>query len=152
MGRKKKKSRFESFFGDFDDIFGFDIPMGEGFSGYSIEIRSTPEGTEVHAKVYGDTDVKALKERLERMYPGAKIVIEGEETGPMIRRVDEAEETTAKEEKVEERGVSITFRGGKPIIMRQEAEERELKKEEAKPTEGIEIIFRKGKPIIKRIE
>ena len=156
MPKKKKRGFFDDFFGDFGDIFDF---AGEGgFGGYSIEVRSTPEGTEVHAHVYGNVDVEKLKRKLESMYPGAKIVIEGEgvEEKPLIRRIDE-EEAKEEERRIEEprEGVSITFKEGKPIIIRHGVEKiiREEEKKERKAEKlGVEITFRKGKPIIKRIE
>jgi len=142
--RWKKRKWFDDFFGGFEDFIGGDIEGG--FGGYSIEIRSTPEGTEVYARVYGDTDREALKRHLEDMYPGAKIVIEGGEDQRLIRRVDEHEERDVGREE----GVSITFESGKPIIVKREKKMTEQKTSGEAPS--VEIVFKKGKPIIKRVD
>ncbi len=159
MTKKRKRGFFDGFFDDFFGDIGdiFDIPLEGGMGGYSIEIRTTPEGTEVHAQVHGNVDTEKLKKRLENMYPGAKIVIEGEqeESKPLIVREDEHKVERKQEVS---RGVEITFRKGEPIIRRvdeeakTETKEDQKKKQEEKSKGFVEITFKKGKPIIKRIE
>jgi len=86
MPSKKKRSFIDDLFGgsifeEFERLF----EEGMGESGYSISVTQTPEGTKVYAKVGKDTDVNALRRRLEQQYPGAEIVIEGGQ--PLIREI-----------------------------------------------------------------
>ncbi len=158
MVKKKKRGFFDDIFDEFESMF--DIPLEGGMSGYSIEIRSTPNGMEVHARVYGDTDPQKLREQLENMYPGAKIVIETEEgeSGAYIRREEEPEVFSRQEEpqKMNKPSISIAFSGGKPIIIRHDSVEASSTKKEGtkKDTKKgtVRITFKKGRPIIKRIE
>ncbi len=148
MPKRRKRSLFDEIFGDFEEFF--DMPLEGGMGGYSIEIRSTPEGTEVHARVYGNTDPRRLREQLERMYPGAKIVIEGEEKAevPLIRR-ESSEHIDEQRERQEGERVSIMFREGRPLIVRDDQPKKEGKDESK---ESVKIVFRGGKPIIKRVD
>jgi len=98
MPNKKRKSLIDelfgaSFFEDFENLFGEEIES----SGYSISITQTPEGTKVYAKVGKNTDVNALRRRLEQQYPGAQIEIEGGK--PLIREISTK---SIKEENSEE--------------------------------------------------
>lgn len=79
--RKKKKGLFDEIFEDFFREF----EAMEGLGGYSISVISSGGKTKVHVKADKNTDVRKLREELERMYPGAEITIEGgriEEIGP----------------------------------------------------------------------
>jgi len=90
MPRKKRRSLIDELFGgspfeDFDRLFE-DFERGEGIEGgYSISVSQTPQGTKVYAKVGKDTDVNALRRRLQQQYPGAQIEIEGGR--PLIREI-----------------------------------------------------------------
>lgn len=158
MPKKRKRSFFDDFFGNFFDDFEeiFDMPLEGGMGGYSVEIRTTPEGTEVHAQVYGNVDTEKLKKRLESMYPGAKIIIKGEQTEskPLIVR----EEIRKIEDKSEKsKSVEITLRQSKSIIKRIDKESEVVTREDdqkkhEKQKGFVEITFKKGKPIIKRVE
>lgn len=157
MKKKKRRGFFDDLFDQFDRLF--EAPFEGSMSGYSIEIRSTPEGTEVHARTYGDTNAEELRRRLEQMYPGAKIVIEGEEESREIIRKEESEKIgeIKREEEIGLEGprVSISFKKGEPIIIRHDEHKMDKpkkteKKKEKKKT--VEIIFRGGEPIIKRID
>jgi len=70
-----------------DELFDrFEFEKGDEVkSGYSISVTQTPQGTKVHAKVGKDTDVNALKRRLQEQYPSAQIEIEGGR--PLIREI-----------------------------------------------------------------
>jgi len=86
MPERKKRSFIDELFGgsifeDFERLF----EEGAGESGYSISVTQTPEGTKVYAKVGKNTDVSALRRRLEQQYPGAEIIIEGGQ--PLIKEI-----------------------------------------------------------------
>lgn len=159
MPKKRKRSFFDDFFGDFFGDFEeiFDMSLEGGMGGYSIEVRTTPEGTEVHAQAYGNVDTEKLKKRLESMYPGAKIIIKGEQTEsePLIVREDVRKVEGGSEKP---KSVKITLKQGEPIIKRIDKEpevvtrEENQKAHEKKRKGFVEITFKKGKPIIKRIE
>ena len=86
--RRRKKSVIDELFGSspFGDFESF-FDEFEGGSGYSISVVQTPTGTKVRAKVGKDTDVNALKRRLQRQYPNAEIEIEGGKSEPLIREI-----------------------------------------------------------------
>lgn len=168
MVKRRRKEPFDDFFRRF--LGDFDLPEGEKFMGYSIEVHSTPEGTKVHAKVHGDVNVEEFKKRLERMYPGAEIVIEtpegayrGEEKSEIIvegrERIKEEKITETTPEQPSE-GVRISFKKGKPTIIEPEKKSSEIivekrEVEEEKPREekekAVRITFRKGKPVIEEL-
>lgn len=93
MSKRKRKERLS----DFSDIFDFDLNEGKLFeqapdsSGYSISVSHDEKGKPVvKVKTYGDVDSAELRKDIERQYPGAKI--EGLESKPLIRIVDEETE------------------------------------------------------------
>jgi hypothetical protein len=87
MPRKKRRSIFDELFGG--SLFGDRESRLEDFpeTGYSISVVQTPEGTKVKAKVGKNTDANAIKKKLQRQYPNAKIEIEGGKTQPLIREI-----------------------------------------------------------------
>lgn len=163
MVKKKKRGFFDdifdSLFEDFPDFL--DSPVMSGAAGYSMEVHTTPEGTEVRVRVYGNVDKEALRKQIERMYPGAKIIIEGEgeeeEKKPLIRRIDEEKESDSENIQREKSKVSITFREGKPVIKSRslggEIKVVKVEKVDEKESLGkIRIEFKDGKPIIKKLK
>ena len=99
--RKRKRRIFDLFgFGEEDSLFGGE--PADGGSGYSISVTYDEKGKPVvQVKTYGDVDKAELRRDIEKRYPGAKI--EGLEKKPLIRIIDEAEETEKKSEHDEER-------------------------------------------------
>jgi hypothetical protein len=85
--RKRRKSIIDDLFGGsiFEEMETFFDESSE--SGYSISVVQTPEGTKVKAKVGKDTDVDALRRKLQQQYPNAKIEIEGGRKEPLIREI-----------------------------------------------------------------
>jgi peptidyl-tRNA hydrolase len=71
---KKKKDLFDELF---KNIFEEFESFQEFGGGYSISVVSSGGKTKVHVKADKNTDVKKLRRELERMYPGAEIIIEG---------------------------------------------------------------------------
>jgi hypothetical protein len=104
--KKPKRSLIDEFFSSsiFDDMEEFFKDFSEDVftSGYSISVIQTSEGTKVKAKVDKDTDLNALRKKLERQYPNAKIEIEGGKQEPLIREISTKpirEEKTNKKNK-----------------------------------------------------
>ena len=175
MGKKKRRGFFDDFFERFFGDFDIEFPMESEVSGYSIEVRTTPEGTEVRAKVHGNVDVEKFRKQLENMYPGAKIIIEtpegvygSEEEKESFIRIEKRETIKEVEEEKQPEpprgGIRITFRDGKPIIFR-DNKSSELMRIEKKETisedkldesqkegKAVRITFKNGKPVIKKIE
>lgn len=91
MPRKENKKKDSNrFFGGplFSDVEKmFEKLEGEGAreGGYSIQVRQTPEGTKVHAKIGKNANKTKIRKELERKYPGAEIQIEGGR--PLIREI-----------------------------------------------------------------
>jgi len=95
---KKRKDLFDELL---KDIFGDFETFPEFGGGYSISVVSSGGKTKVHVRADKNTDVRKLREELERMYPNAEITIEGgkieeigkEEKGtgrkPLIEIIDE---------------------------------------------------------------
>ncbi len=176
MGKKKRRSFFDDFFSRvFKDFEDMEFPTESGITGYSIEVHSTPEGTEVHARVHGDIDIEKFKRQLEQMYPGARIVIEtpegkygGEEDSLIKIERRESIEEERKEEQHEppREGVRMTFRSGKPVIVERKEESGLVRIEKREPLEDVKeeksrskeegevvrITFKRGKPIVKKLK
>ena len=95
--RRRRKSIIDELFGSsaFEEKETFFDELGE--SGYSISVVQIPEGTKVRAKVGKDTDVNALRRRLQQQYPNAQIEIEGGRKEPLIREI--STKTLKKEDK-----------------------------------------------------
>jgi len=132
MVKRKRRSIFDSFFGDFFEEFEtmFD-EIGAMGGGYSISVTTTPEGTIVHAKISDDVDADEFKRMLQQRYPGAKIIIEGGKKGKLIVREEGEEEEKGEkktirlvEEKEERKGSSIMDlmygKRRKPFIQRED--------------------------------
>jgi len=65
-----------------------------------VSVTQTPEGIKVHVKVGKDTDVNALRQKLQRQYPNAEIEIEGGK--PLIREIS-TKSVEEKDEKEQEK-------------------------------------------------
>ena len=65
-----------------------------------MSVTQTPEGIKVHVKVGKDTDVNALRQKLQRQYPNAEIEIEGGK--PLIREIS-TKSVEEKDEKEQEK-------------------------------------------------
>jgi hypothetical protein len=101
--QKRRKSIIDELFGGppFEEMEKlFDEFPEDQFSGYSISVTQTPNGTRVKVKAGKDTDVNALRRQLERQYPGAKIEIEGGKSEPLIREISIK---PIREEKIEDK-------------------------------------------------
>ncbi|MGQ4834668.1 MAG: hypothetical protein ACP6IS_12355 [Candidatus Asgardarchaeia archaeon] len=128
MNKKKKpRSLFDAFFGDFfSDIEAlFEGGFGEGNTGYSIQVVYTDQGQEVRVKTYGEVDKSQLKAQLQQQYPNAKIVIEDEkgnvEEVALIKEITGEETSKKKREEKEKkketkRKISLFEPSSKPLI------------------------------------
>jgi len=89
--RKKSMDFFEELFGksifeEFDELFEkSELDLDNAGTGYSITVVQEGNNTIVHAKASKGMDITKLRKDLERQYPKAKIVIEGEK--PLIEEV-----------------------------------------------------------------
>lgn len=91
MSERKRKKRSFDFFGFDDKDFLLDKKTSGGGSGYSISVTYDRAGKPVvQVKTQGDVDEAKLRRDIEQRYPGARI--EGLETKPLIRIVDEEED------------------------------------------------------------
>jgi hypothetical protein len=92
MSERKRKRRFFDLFGFGEEDFLFGGEPTEGGSGYSISVTYDETGKPlVQVKTQGEVDTTELRRKIERQYPGARI--EGLEKKPLIRIIDEEEES-----------------------------------------------------------
>ncbi|MEM2896882.1 MAG: hypothetical protein QXG01_04845 [Candidatus Bathyarchaeia archaeon] len=89
--RKRSRDLFEEFFGkpvfeEFDELFKeSSLELDKAGTGYSITVIQEGDNITVHAKASKEADIANLRKDLEKRYPKAKIVIEGEK--PLIEEI-----------------------------------------------------------------
>lgn len=118
MKRKKPKTIFDEIFGGpFSEIESLlDTSIGQGQTGYSIEITQKGDEKIIKVKTFGNVNKTALRSELQKQHPDAKIIFEGEkeEETYLIKEVREEEEKQKPEKK---RETPLSFeKKSKPII------------------------------------